>query len=293
MSWFAAAATALGSALNFKAQQDANSIQQEAFGINSAQQREFAQKGIRWRVADAQAAGVHPLYALGANLPTYSPSPIAVGANTALGDGIMSMGQDIGRAVDAQRTSDEKFQARINELAIERGELENAVLRSQLGRLDMLSNPAMQPSYKPSHSGHLLDGQGNSALYSAMPGAGGSASGPGYEVVPNLVPATTEPGGNQAAGAVPEITWMRTPTGMQAVPNRDALEDADVGNPSALMWYFRNNVLPTIGVSGSMPPLDMLPEGYDTWVFDPFYQEWQPGHRDSWDTVPMISDWFD
>lgn len=36
-------------------------------------QREFAQNGIQWRVADAKKAGIHPLYALGANTATYTP----------------------------------------------------------------------------------------------------------------------------------------------------------------------------------------------------------------------------
>lgn len=36
-------------------------------------QREFAQMGIQWRVQDAIAAGVSPLFALGAQTPSYQP----------------------------------------------------------------------------------------------------------------------------------------------------------------------------------------------------------------------------
>lgn len=36
-------------------------------------QREFAQHSIRWRTEDAKAAGLHPLYAMGASGSTYSP----------------------------------------------------------------------------------------------------------------------------------------------------------------------------------------------------------------------------
>lgn len=42
-------------------------------------QREMAQHGIRWRVEDAMAAGLHPLFALGAQLPGGSPAPISIG----------------------------------------------------------------------------------------------------------------------------------------------------------------------------------------------------------------------
>lgn len=55
--------------------------------------REAAQKSIQWRVADAQAAGVHPLFALGA-----SPSfPSSTGASFA------QAGEQIGNAVTASR----------------------------------------------------------------------------------------------------------------------------------------------------------------------------------------------
>lgn len=60
-------------------------------------QREFAQHGIRWRVEDAQKAGVHPLYAIGANVPTYSPSSVV----DPMGDAISQAGQAIGRGVAA------------------------------------------------------------------------------------------------------------------------------------------------------------------------------------------------
>jgi hypothetical protein len=64
-------------------------------------QKEFAQQGIQWKVADAKAAGVHPLAALGANTVSFTPSSIGDGG---LGQSIANMGQDIGRAVNATST---------------------------------------------------------------------------------------------------------------------------------------------------------------------------------------------
>lgn len=43
------------------------------FSINRRDQINALQKGIRWRVRDAKAAGVHPLAALGAQLGQYTP----------------------------------------------------------------------------------------------------------------------------------------------------------------------------------------------------------------------------
>lgn len=69
-------------------------------------QREFAEQGIRMRVADAKAAGVHPLYALGANTPGYSP------VMSAMPQAVSEAGQHIGRAIDAAGSSEDRALAR-------------------------------------------------------------------------------------------------------------------------------------------------------------------------------------
>jgi uncharacterized protein YnzC (UPF0291/DUF896 family) len=63
----------IGGIVNAGAQRDTNAA-------NVAMQKEFAQKGIQWKVNDAKAAGVHPLAALGAqthspNIPLQNPRP--------------------------------------------------------------------------------------------------------------------------------------------------------------------------------------------------------------------------
>lgn len=71
-----------------------------------ARQKEFATHGIRWKVADAKAAGIHPIYAIGANTPTYSPQA-AIGTDLGLSD----IGQNIGRAIEAKQTRQERAEA--------------------------------------------------------------------------------------------------------------------------------------------------------------------------------------
>lgn len=83
---------------------------------NRALQKQFAQYGIRWRVEDAKAAGLHPLYALGAQIPSYSPVHSEAPAQLA------EMGQNIGRAVQATQTARER----------ERSQLELELLKSQV-----------------------------------------------------------------------------------------------------------------------------------------------------------------
>lgn len=68
-------------------------------------QREFAQNAISWRVQDAKRAGIHPLYAMGANVP--SGQPMVLG--DALGEALGSGSQQIGNAVARMQTVDERM----------------------------------------------------------------------------------------------------------------------------------------------------------------------------------------
>lgn len=100
-----------------------------------AQQREFAQHGIRWRVADAQAAGIHPAVAMGASLPSYSP----VGLGSGMAEGLSASSQDISRAVAATATLDERvdqFTKTSQALTIQRMGLENELLAAQIGQIN-------------------------------------------------------------------------------------------------------------------------------------------------------------
>lgn len=92
------------------------SPEQVANEKNANLQREFAQHGIRWRVEDAKAAGIHPLYALGASGASASPSFVAEG-------------QDLSRAIHATRTGSER---RFAELQLQRAQLENIMLGLQV-----------------------------------------------------------------------------------------------------------------------------------------------------------------
>lgn len=119
-----------------------------------AMQREFAQQGIRWKVDDALAAGIHPIYGLGGSGAAYSPSSISLVSpevssthqRSSMGSTLASMGQDIGRAVNATRTQDERnlaYTQALQEKTLRRADLENDLLASKLKRLQVQANPAM------------------------------------------------------------------------------------------------------------------------------------------------------
>lgn len=75
---------------------------------NEALQREFAQHGIRWKVDDAKAAGLHPLYALGGSGSSYTPSAI-IGGSSPVGEAMQTMGQNLSRSARAVMTPEEKL----------------------------------------------------------------------------------------------------------------------------------------------------------------------------------------
>lgn len=85
-------------------------------------QRELAQNSIRYRVEDAQRAGIHPLYALGAPAMTSFPMQLDDHVGPALGQ----MGQNLGQAVNRM----------LDGPARERIALEHKLLESQIGESD-------------------------------------------------------------------------------------------------------------------------------------------------------------
>lgn len=135
-----AGASLIGGAMNNSAQAAANraniAATEKANAQNLAAQKEFAQQGIRWRVEDAERSGIHPLYALGAQTPSFSPSFQAGHTEAGRpGDGLSAAGQDIGRAVSSTLTQPERaYNQAMMTLQMERGALENELLRSQINR---------------------------------------------------------------------------------------------------------------------------------------------------------------
>lgn len=130
MSWLSAAGGIIGAGVNLYNAQE-----------NRDQQKEFAQHGIQWKVADAKAAGVHPLYALGAS--THSPAPVSSGD---MASSLASVGQNIDRAVYATSSASERITAhneQVQALQLTRMGLENDLLASQIARLRDNHNPPM------------------------------------------------------------------------------------------------------------------------------------------------------
>lgn len=95
-------------------------------------QKEFAQNGLRWKIEDAERAGVHPLAALGATGASYSP--VGLGQNDTAA-GFSAAGDNFARAIDATRTQGERasaYEKTVQGLTLTRMGLENELLASQI-----------------------------------------------------------------------------------------------------------------------------------------------------------------
>lgn len=135
-SLIGAGANIIGGLLNRKSQQEANAINQANADRNAAMQAEFAQQGIRWKVADAKAAGIHPLYALGAQTTSFSPVSVGAVGDTSLGNSLANAGQDVSRAINATRTLPERQAA----IALTQAQLEGINLDNEIKRTTVASN---------------------------------------------------------------------------------------------------------------------------------------------------------
>lgn len=220
-------------------------------------QTTFAKKGIQWRVEDAEKAGIHPLYALGAQTPTYTP--VSTPDYAAVGS---QLGQNLDTAISKHFTAEGKAGKILTALSIERAQLENDKLRSEIR---MVNSPGQPPSLPSPMDNVLIGGQGDSRSDVRM-------------VPPEI---TASQGMNPAAqaGAINDYQYARTNTGYTIVPSKDmksAIEDQIVPE---MAWSFRNMHIVTPPPDRSMPPKEWLPKNADIWKWNPFKQEWQPARK--------------
>lgn len=234
---------------------------------NIQMQKEFAQHGLRWKIEDAKRAGISPIAALGASGASFSPVSVGHSSDYSKGDALRSMGQDVGRAISAASTRQEREHSDLMRVEqLKNARLQNQVLESQvIGLQNRASNPPL-PSPLP---GALLEGQGNSSRKGS------------YVTEQPLERTRSAPGhDNQDPGYVSDVGWARTSTGLTPVPSKDVKERIEDQIIPETMWSIRNQLSPNFG-GADRPPRYLLPKGADQWEWSVWSQEWQPryGYR--------------
>lgn len=232
----------------------------------ASRQKKFAQNQIQWRVMDAQKAGIHPLYALGASPIQYSPS--AVGD---LGGALSDMGQNITRARMAAADRKERMAAvtsAAGDTAVERyrsdvlfaqsmrrAELENTLLASQIAQM----NGQLPPPNPGGDRGVRV--RPGTVLEQPARVTVGSANNPARE-----------------PGALTSFQYMRTPDGrglsiVQSEQSKERTEDDLLAQAD---WGIRNRLLPMARGIQAPDPREYPPGPGRTWTWDATRQAYYP-----------------
>lgn len=196
----------------------------EMFEKNAALQREFARMGIRWKVEDAKAAGIHPLAALGASTHGASPSFQVGEADHSMSNMVKDMGQNVSRAMAATQTAEERM---FTVLRAESLDLDNQLKQVELDRLRQVG-----PSFPKLSGDPWLMGQGD--------GTKGLGLDDGRVIDVPFQRVVSEPRApHKESGAISDMQIVRTKGGYAVVPGRDvktAIEDS----PMEWQWLMRN-----------------------------------------------------
>lgn len=257
-----AATKLIGGSMSQNAQENANAQNQAQWQTSMAYQDLANKNNIQWKVADAKAAGLHPLAALGVSPAGGPVSGVGAVPETGMGDAISSLGSDISRAVSASRTQQQRAEAYDNSmrsLSLETASLRNDLLRSQIARLNQQNNPAL-PALDQRWQ---VDGQGDTAKVKMKP----------FEVTPG------EPGKPwMEPGAISDIGHARTRDGYAVVPSKEMQERIEDNWLASWSWMYRNQILPSLGMGREKPPAAAAPEGYE-WRWHWPSQEYRPARR--------------
>jgi len=220
-----------------------NSAKRKEADKQYERQKEFATQGIRWKVEDAKAAGIHPLYAMGAS--THSFSPVQTGTDY---DFLGKAGQEVGRAIDSTRDNEGKVTALQQGIAAQ--ELRGKELDNKMKELELASQIA-----KGSGKGPGLPGPGG-AKSPHWDGQGDAIKmdGPKFKIETkrDVTDPTNPP---YIPGSGPSVGVMKNTTGgySPVIPPElaESLESDFMGRWD---WMIRNRLIPNLG-SGQAPSI--------------------------------------
>jgi len=232
---------------------------------NIAEQRDFAQHGLTWKINDALANAdkVHPIYSLGSAGASFSPVSANFSSDSSMGNAVASAGQDIGRAINATATGGQRadaFTKAAQTIQLEKGALENELLKTQLASQQGRLRQQATPAFPPTGDQYLVPGQAQSGPAGAF-----------KDKIEDRVPSA--PGRpQQEGGAIPDVGYARTATGWAPVPSKNVKERIEDMHYNELMWMMRNNILPSFGMRDP-PPNSMLQKD-QVWRYSPLRQEY-------------------
>lgn len=212
-------------------------------------QKQLAQNQIQWRVADAIAAGVHPLAALGISPQSGGGTAINVGDYG--GSGFQQMSQDISRAKMAAMDARERQAA----YALALREAQRADERH---KMDMALAGAELASRNARLTGQVGPGVNT---------RGYNIPSPRFQPRPSDPVVAAESNPSRSAGHITDYQYrLRSDGGIDFVPSADVAERQEDNLALQWDWFMRNQLAPRVtGATPPMPPSSEYPvrEGYE------------------------------
>lgn len=262
----AAGGNLLSGMMNSNANENAAAANQANWQTSMAYQDLVNKNTIQWKVQDAIKAGLHPLAALGVNTAGGPVSAPQQQPNTAMGDAVNNMGQNIARAVNATSSQQKRVEAytrAVQAQDLETRSLQNDLLRSRIAQINANTNPPV-PTVDQRYG---IDGQ--------------QPTQPLATIKPLEIPATEAGRGHQEPASIPDVGYANTGTGYAPVPAEKMKERIEDDFIHEKLWQLRNLLVPTVG-GPQKPPNIPLKEGYE-WRWYPLQGEYRqaikkPGH---------------
>lgn len=220
-------------------------------------QSRASREDIPLRVQAYKDAGIHPLYGLGGQQFSPSPTSLESGGPDPVG-GLEMMGQGLERAGRAQATAHERAKAdQMDALQLERARLENDLLRTQISTIGRPTGPALPSAVSP-------------------PSIAGQGDAYGMTVNPLEATASRANSPHTEAGAINDVSWVKTKNGWTNVMSNDAKQRLEEDTIGSIGWSMRNRLPQAItgGLVGERPPFPP-PEGA-VWAYNGLSQEWYP-----------------
>lgn len=148
--------------------------QMKASRLNLKYQKQFAQRGLSWKVRDAKRAGINPLAALGAQTMSFAPSFVGTGdggtaaAGASMQQGFSDMGQGFGRAIEAYQDSNTRSENNMYLRALQAKQIENMDLQNQAlaSQIQLMNQPGTAPA---NNTGQKMIVAGNGADVNVVP----------------------------------------------------------------------------------------------------------------------------
>lgn len=134
----AAAAISAGSSLlgGLFGRKQQDKVNAQSMALNREQFERIQTRSIQDRVADAKAAGIHPLFALGASVSSASASPFVPDTGNYLGEGIAAAGGAAANALTSRPAPGKGTQLKQDESAKAMAGLQQRLVESQIRRSD-------------------------------------------------------------------------------------------------------------------------------------------------------------